>query len=119
MKLTLSNTEALNIVRRHLALPSDIDIEIVEIVTDKAATLTPDQLKLLATIDTLLSGPTPNKIAAIKEYRSVTCVGLWEAKMVVESWPSCKATIEKTQKFVTARRSTSNYDKIEFVTIYI
>ena len=113
MKLTLSNTEALNIVRRHLALPSDIDIEIV---TDKA-TLTTDQLKLLTTIDTLLSGPTTNKIAAIKEYRSATWVGLWEAKMVVESWPVCKATIERTQKFVTARRSTSNYDKVEFVTI--
>ena len=39
------------------------------------------------------------------------------AKMVVESWPVCKATIERTQKFVTARRSTSNYDKVEFVTI--
>ena len=103
MKLTLSLVEAYEIIRKHTNAASDVVIEILlpnGNILEKS--LTDGQLRGINDVEDYLR--KSNKIGAIKEYRAMSGVGLWEAKSVVENWDRAKKIIEMG-RLVTARRS--------------
>lgn len=81
MKLTLSYSEAQNLIRKHLGLNEDVA---VEISNDVVYPISPELTTLINAVDKELNGG--NKIAAIREYRNYSGEGLWESKNIVERW---------------------------------
>lgn len=110
MKLTLTLEEARDIIRKQLGLTSNVPIEITNI----ALVLTSEQYKKITEIGNLILNH--NLIAAIKDYRVLSGVGLWEAKAVIENWLRAKEIFNKGH-LVTAQRSIEAENGVEIIAI--
>jgi ribosomal protein L7/L12 len=70
-------------------------------------------LTAISEVDRLLGNG--DKTAAIKAYRVESGIGLFEAKMVVESWQANRVKIIDSGKLVTTSRDSTSGD-VKFVT---
>jgi ribosomal protein L7/L12 len=124
MIITLTTEEVISAIRKHWNFPAAAEIVILP-----PETITASLLSLIREVEKNLNAN--NKIGAIKAYREATripdpteiigpteimgtrCVGLMEAKDIVESWESAKRAILNFGKLVTIKYlSMTGYPRI-------
>lgn len=109
MKFILTHTEVSAIVRKQFNLPENVTVVISRRDLDAAKAVAEVAKAETERVIALVGGLIPhNKIAAIKEYRTVAGVGLREAKDVVENWYDAVVAIRKHVHMVVPTYSGYN-----------
>jgi hypothetical protein len=93
MKLTITNQEALTLIKKSLGLPLDTEIVIEDALPEPFKTL-------IEGIDSL-DYEGSQKIAAIKFFRTHCPSSIAEAKRAVENWITVKSWIIKHKQLPT------------------
>ena len=104
MKIIISHDEALAVIRSHLQLNDNIEIELGFPIAsagdawkEEEFSINHPHYSLIHYIDTRLKGgDISNKINAIKEFRAQSSCGLKEAKDIIEDWPNQRKRIIQT-----------------------
>ncbi len=110
MKLNVTKSEALALIRKALMLPSDTIVTISRDINPNAKPSARDHVKrLIEDIDKLRYNGD-QKIEAIKRFRETINCSLFEANASIEDWPKLREWILKNRRrpvFTSVGRSFS------------